>query len=483
MTEPLVDPLIPFFRPAAAPLPPLLLSRSDMRLWLMPHLARLHIRRTFTNGETVPIEAVLTMPPALDGEIVHGLTVTIGDESWTARARAKRRGEGEYDSAAVDGNRAFLLEEARQGWRVLSVTGVRPGESVSIDCDSVVELGSGISDLMLRPGTDPNRSVSRLPDHQTPRATDQHHPMTLTIWAAEGISVESMGRNLPIGIPVSLDGAPLTLRVEVPFGIQTRTERMPAELAAQTALNASRQIAILMAGAVPIDGQAIRTLALSANLLTAETSLVFVGSEGEASGILPTMRKVALVDRPGALAQPAIPEATPPSEPEPPFVDEPPIRPGRFGLRFPRFGLPSWDFDLASPRTRAPRSVQLSNWIRHRLYRSKPIKLSQFGARIVAAAPAIFWRQDGVLALRSGDANHLPTEIAALVREVAAIPVVIATGHALQLTPEQLVIGLLALAASKHSEMPPGLLGYLFPDNPSALPLPFSRLARQMGIA
>jgi len=499
MTEPLIDPLIPFLRPSPAHPPPLLLSRTDIHLWLMPPVARLRIHRAFENGEAVPIEAVLTLPPALDGEVVHGVTVTIAGQQWTARARARRRGEGEYDGAAIDGNRALLLEEVKQGWRVLSVAGIRPGESVSIDCDSVVGLDAGEHELLLRPGMDRDRSVSRLPDHQTPRGTDRQHPTTLTIWASEGISVRATGQDLPCGIPVPIDGAPLALHVGVPVVGLPSTIPQPGDKAAEKALNAARQIAALLAGPAPIDRQAIRALALSANLLTVETSLVFVGPEGEASGILPIMRKVALVDRPRSPVEPipsappvAVPEEMPPI-PYPPEIpqgsDVPPVVPGRPRFRRPRLHLPRLRLPasrgrLSSPAVPPPWKVRFSNWLRHFWDRWVPetIGLPEFGTRLIAAAPLVFWRQDGLLALRSGDASHLPDAVAALVREIAIVPDVSATAGALQLTPEQLVIGLLARVAGKHAETPPGLLGYLFPDSPDTPPLPFDRLACRMGI-
>jgi hypothetical protein len=492
MTEPLIDPLMPFFRPAAAPPPPLLLSRTDIHLWLTPPMARLRIHRAFDNQEGVPIEAVLTMPPALDGEVVHGVAVTIGGQTWTAHARAHRRGEGEYDGAAIDGNRAVFLEEAKHGWRVLSIAGIRPGERASIDCDSVVGLEVGEQEFLLRPGMDRDRSVTRLPDHQAPRRTDIHHPATLTIWATEELGVHMMGQDVPIGIPMPIDGAPLALHIRVPATVPRTASTQPADIAAETALHAARQISTLLANPAVVDRQAIRALAISANLLTAETSLVFIGPEGEASGVLPTMRKVALVDRPRSPVEPmvpaaptVIPEASPPA-PYPPEVppEVPPVVPGRARFRLPRFRLPSSGGRLTSPGAPPPWNVRLSNWLRHVVRRRpKPPPLPELGARLVAAAPLVFWRQDGALALRSGDASHLPEAVATLVREIAVVPEVSATGRALQLAPEQLAIGLLAMAASKHAGTPPGLLGYLFPDGPDTPPPPVTSLARRMGIA
>jgi hypothetical protein len=85
----------------------MLLDRTEICLRLVPPIARLIVTRTFTNREGAPIEAVLTMPPALTDEVVHGVMVRIGEQRWVAQARARRRAETNYDGAAVDGNRAI----------------------------------------------------------------------------------------------------------------------------------------------------------------------------------------------------------------------------------------------------------------------------------------------------------------------------------------------------------------------------------------
>ena len=82
--------------------------------------------------------------------------------------------------------------------------------------------------------------------------------------------------------------------------------------------------------------------------------------------------------------------------------------------------------------------------------------------------------------MRSGDATHLPREVAAIIRDVATVENVRQTASAMNLTADQLAIALLARAAVLDGVAPPDLLDQLFPDR---LPLPFERLARQLGMS
>lgn len=484
MTEPLIDPLQPFFRPAPVAPAPMLLSRTDLRVWLKPGHARVSVHRVLINDEGRPVEAVFTLPPALDGEVVFGAAVAIGGERRSAVARAHRAGETAYDGAAVDGEQALFLEEARQGWRVLSIAGIGPGDEVAVDIDSAIGVAAGTCELLIRPAADGHRSTSRLPDHQTPQLTCMPHAMTLTVWAAAGIEVGWRGAPLPSGQAVPIDGAPLVLHVTTAPDAPTPEPDLAEDRAAAAALAAARRIEALLAGSKPIDRAAIRVLALSANLLTAETSLVFVDPQNQAGGILPTMRKVALFDGRGvaeAVSRPPSP-APVPSDVEwhgsgPPEVPGSPSypRPGRSRR---------WWRPIAFPEARAPWTVRLANWLRNRLRRrSSPPGLAELGMRARIAASLVLWSRDGVLALRSGDARHLPEAVASLVREIAVDADVIATAAALRLPPEQLAIGLLAQAAVKQASAPPELLAALFPDDPAAPPLPFQRLLARMHLA
>ena len=468
MTEPLVDPLQPFLRPAPVAPAPLLLTRTDLELHVTPGSARLRATRVLVNRETEPLEAVLTPPPAVDGEVVFGTAVTIGGERWLGKARAHRSGETAYDEAAVEGQRAFLFEEGKQGWRVFSVAGIARGEEVAIEIDSVIDLAAGTTQLLLRPTADDNRSTSRLPDHQTPRLTGTAHPMTLTIWTGEGIEISVDATFLPIGRAFPIDGAPLALRITTAAEARAATPSSEEDRAAAAALNARRQIAAILAGPKPIDRAVVRSLSLEANLLTTETSLVFVGPAGEANGVLPVMRKVA----PPVLQ--TVPERHETARPE--ILEGPDlIRPGRVGRYRPR---------LERPAAREPWTVRLKNWLRHRLPRkSRGPSLAELGARLQAAAPLVLWSRDGALALRSGDVGHLPGEAALAVQAAALHSDVIATATALRLSTEQLAVGLLAAAAIRQSAAPGTILSALFPDDPAAPPLPFRRLLAVMNLA
>ena len=470
----LIDPLTPLFRPAAAPRPPLLLDRTEIRLRLVPPIARLIVTRTFTNRESVPIEAVLTMPPALTDEVVHGVMVRIGEQRWVAQARARRRAETAYDGAAVDGNRAILLEDLKHGWRALSVAGVRPGEVVSLTCESVIGLGESGASVRLCPGVDPDLPVPALPDHVSPRQTGMTHPITLKIEGADEIRVQSNGQDLPAEQPIGT--APLMLDIVIPAGFRSKeSHRSADDIRAEMGLGMAREIAALTGSNAPADRARIRDLALKGNLLTGETSLVFLGGDGEATGVLPAMRKLALVD-----ASPDI-QAVPPTVPS----IEPGTRPDALDGDFPRPGRarrPSlrWPDVKALP----PWHVRLGNWWRTRkalkeMRHAPGNNLRAFGTRLRAAASLVLWPQDGVLALRSADVNHLPASVATLIRELAALEAVRSTAVTLALGADQLAIALLTRAAILAGAASPDLLDHLFPDR---APPPFQRLANAMGL-
>lgn len=468
----LIDPLMPLFRPSVAPRPPLLLDKTGIRLRLVPPIARLIVTRTFTNRETVPIEAVLTMPPALTGEVVHGVTVRIGEKRWTAQAKPKRRAETAYDGATVDGNRAILLEELKRGWRTLSVAGVQPGEIVSLVCESVIALGPTGATVRLCPGVDPDLAAPALPDHLTPRQTSEPHPIMLSIEGANEISVRSGGTDLPARQQIG--NAPMMLDIVIPAGFESKmTDWSADDVRAETGLRMAEQIAALLDGDGPVDRQCARDLALKGNLLTNETSLVFVGAEGEATGVLPAMRKLALVDATSTDVQavpPPAPAIEPAASPTAPDGDFPvPGSARRFALRWPTVG------------SRAPWHVRLGNWWRNmRMDREVSPDMPRLGARLRAAAPQVLWNQDGVLALRSGDAAHLPSEVASIVRDVANVENVRQTASVMNLTADHLAIALLGRAAVSAGAASPELLDQVFPDR---LPLPFERLARQWGVS
>lgn len=470
----LIDPLMPLFRPAAAPRPPLLLDRTEIRLRLVPPIARLIVTRTFTNREGAPIEAVLTMPPALTDEVVHGVMVRIGEQRWVAQARARRRAETNYDGAAVDGNRAILLEDLKQGWRALSVAGVQPGEVVSLTVESVIGLGERGASVRLCPGVDPDLAVPSLPGHLSPRQTGMAHPITLKIEGANEIVVRSDGRDLPAEQQIGT--TPLMLDIVIPVEFQGRvTDWSADDVRAEMGLRMAREIGALLTGESKIDRQQIRDLAMKGNLLTSETSLVFIGAEGEATGVLPAMRKLALVDATPDVQ--AVPPEAPAIEleaiPEAPEQDSP--TPGRsrgLGLRWPGVNAPP------------PLHVRLANWWHSRkvlreMRRAPSNDLLQFGARLRGAASLVLWRQDGVLALRSGDVNHLPHQVAAVVREVATLDAVRQTAAVLALSADQLAIALLTRAAILTQAASPDLLDQLFPDR---APPRFERLASDIGL-
>ncbi|WP_233024433.1 VIT domain-containing protein [Rhodopseudomonas boonkerdii] len=474
----LTDPLAPFLRPAPLPTPPLLLSRTNIHLRLAPPLARLIVERHFSNTEAVPIEAVLTLPPAVDKEVVYATSVEIGGHVWHAHAQARRRAENSYDAATVDGNRAILIEQLKDGWRTLSIAGIQPGEAVSVRTDSVVALPPGMTILTLRPGADPDRVVPALPDHLLPRLTDIAHDMALIVEASPDIDIRVDADTIPRSTPITITPAPIAFAIDVPasFGQPTAAQ----DGAALAALQAAERIAALASsGASTSQRDEIRALALSANLMTPETSLVFTGPDGEASGILPAMRKVALMAgkqsmQPVPAAPPSVPSAAPPPpEVEPTLSPPSSERPGRRRLSRPRIALQP-----------PPLITRWRNWLAHRLHRApREQSLPDLGVSLVQAATGVTWRPDGLLALRSGDPAHLPPATAFLIREIARHAPVREAADGLQLSPEHIALILLAIAAGPANPLAVHALADLFPDDRSGTLKPALRsLANRFGL-
>ncbi|AXK82317.1 hypothetical protein DW352_18405 [Pseudolabrys taiwanensis] len=478
----LTDPLAPLLRPAPIPVPPLLLSATEMRLRLVPPAARLIVERRFSNTETVLIEAVLTLPPTIDREIVHGVAVGIGDRIWRARAQARRRAENRYDTAAVDGHRAILFEQLKGDWRTLSIAGILPGEHVLVRTESVVALPAGITVLTLRPGADPDRAVPALPDHLSPRLTDISHRVTLIVEAEPNIDVRVDGHAIARDAVIAVGAGPIAVAVAVPANIGRSIAA--EDEAAEVALEATRKIAAF--GQAPIDPahrDEIRTLALSANLMTAETSLVFVGPDGEASGVLPVMRKVALLASSGPLrpipatTAPEIPADTSVAPVLPPDDDHIAGRP-----RPGRSERSVWRWPLFARQT-PPLLVRWRTWLAHRgraaVYEPE---LSDLGRSLIRSAQTVTWRPDGLLALRSGDPAHLSDSTAELMREVARHTPVRDAAYGLHLTPEHIAIALLAIAAGPTEPVAVHGLSELFPEDRGQLKPVMRTLARQFGL-
>lgn len=103
------------------------------------------------------------------------------------------------------------------------------------------------------------------------------------------------------------------------------------------------------------------------------------------------------------LAVPSIEPDARPSAPDRDFA-----RPGR--ARRPSLRWPDVE-------TLPPWHVRLGNWWRNRtalreMRRAPSNNLRDLGARLREASPLVLWPQDGVLALRSADVNHLPAPVA-----------------------------------------------------------------------
>ncbi len=363
----LVDPLAALFRPELEGQPPLRLEVTRVEVELLPPLARIAITRMFINYGDEAVEALLTLPPAGPGEIVHGLVVTINGIAYRATAQARGRAARAHDAAVILGGLAIVQERLTGDVRLISISGIAPKATVEVCIESLLPLERAADDqatLAVALSASPQQINHRLPDSDHLIVTPLAHPATLTVTTG-GLPVTLGGgaglvpdRSTPVDCagPVILsiaasdsgrldrsayrpgepDGweatveAPLesmagglepvgvsgeraagtgdwiagrailggrAIRVTAPSPMAQDTEA-PANTRAMSAFAAAH----LIDAANPVVPAALRR---AANILDADTSLAFVGPDGEATGEMPTMRKVALPGVATAVACPS----------------------------------------------------------------------------------------------------------------------------------------------------------------------------------
>ncbi len=361
----LVDPLAALFRPDLRGETPLRLEITRVDVELLPPLARIAVTRTFINQSDAIIEAVLTLPPAQQDEVIYGLTVTIGGVVYRAAAEPRRAAERAHDAAAGEGRIGILLERLANDAQLVSILGIAPMTTVEVRIESVRPLawpGDGLAALVIPLSADTRRLNRGLLDAERMLTTADRHPATLTVMG-ERLNVTLAGRDglLMLGQSTRIDcAAPVALGVAAgDGGSLNRTACQVGEPRGwEAAIDAP--LDCMAGGLEPVDfdadglahrpdwiagraaceGIAIRVIASSpladageltpssramaafaaahlvdsatpvtpvllrraANILDRSISLIFLGPEGDLVDAMPRLRKVALPTAPGASA-------------------------------------------------------------------------------------------------------------------------------------------------------------------------------------
>uniref|UniRef100_UPI0035AECDCD VIT domain-containing protein n=1 Tax=Dongia sp. TaxID=1977262 RepID=UPI0035AECDCD len=355
----LVDPLAALLRPALAGIAPLRFEKTHVDISIVPPMANIAIERCFTNTTDQLVEAVMTLPPLAPHEVVYRLLISIGRRHHVeAVPQPARRARRAHDAAIHEGRVAILYDLLEHDVQLIAIGGVEPGETVQVQIWSTRPLARPDKDraaltVNLAAGPDfPRRGLS---EADAPVISGEYESGTLVVHASETIRATFRPWNdLPeifpnhaervfdCGVPIVLDFIALEgdnldhseWQVGQPGGWEVTAERnletfrhalnpgggvtsdrtdwihgvaktddgeirvtapLPTDEIAPNA-RAFRAFAAanLVSSATPQDAAIVRR---TANILSRQTSLVFIGPQGETADdlpMLPLMRKLAL---------------------------------------------------------------------------------------------------------------------------------------------------------------------------------------------
>lgn len=386
----LVDPLAAFFRPALEGYAPLTLDRTHVEVELLPPLAKIALVRSFTNTSDQRIEAILTLPPIARDEAVFRLIVNIGGVEYEAAPQSGKRGRRAHDAAVADGRRAILYELLKHDIQMISIAGIEPGDWVEVQIWSVKPLGrpDGNKAVLFIPLSARHDAImSVLLDADALVTAPAQHRASLTVSSAAtqvtlcgpGAPYE-MASDTPINIdcaaPIQLEIVPIgdgsldhsAVQVDQAAGWEVTSERGTETFRHPTNPGGSvtgdrrdwifgvmktqegevRITAPLLTATIGPNGRALRAVAAAgfvesgtplkpaairrlAHVLSRQSSLAFIGPDGELSDELPVLRKLALPEMlsPEKTGLPPRPVALEPFDYGPPPPDPGPLLPRR----------------------------------------------------------------------------------------------------------------------------------------------------------
>ena len=120
---------------------PIPLDRVRVEAHVVDAAARVTIRQSYRNLETVPLEVVYTFP--LDeGAAVCGFEATVDGVRYVGRAMERDEAFKEYDDALEAGHGGFLLDEERADVFTASLGNLKPESTVELSITYVTELAA-----------------------------------------------------------------------------------------------------------------------------------------------------------------------------------------------------------------------------------------------------------------------------------------------------------------------------------------------------
>ena len=122
----------------AGGLVPMPLLNTDVELTVTGVMVRGVIEQRFLNPEDGPIEALYVFPLP-ERAAVHAMEMRIGDRRIVAVVREREEAKAVYEAARKEGRKAGLLEQQRPNLFTTSVTGINPGEAVTVRMEYLQE--------------------------------------------------------------------------------------------------------------------------------------------------------------------------------------------------------------------------------------------------------------------------------------------------------------------------------------------------------
>ena len=95
-------------------------------------IADIYVTQTYVNEGENPINASYVFP-ASSSVAVHGMKITVGDQTVTAQIREKEEAKQEFEEAKSEGKSASLMEQQRPNVFTMDVANIMPGASASIE--------------------------------------------------------------------------------------------------------------------------------------------------------------------------------------------------------------------------------------------------------------------------------------------------------------------------------------------------------------
>jgi Ca-activated chloride channel family protein len=108
------------------------LKETDVNVDISGVIADVRITQKYSNDGTRPIHARYIFP-ASTRAAVHGMTMTIGEQTIKAEIKERQAAQEEFDQAKKEGKNTSLLKQQRPNVFSMSVANIMPGDSITID--------------------------------------------------------------------------------------------------------------------------------------------------------------------------------------------------------------------------------------------------------------------------------------------------------------------------------------------------------------